>query len=171
MTLSECVDIVSQREPDRVKNAPARGIWHYPISKSGGHFGGARMTNRQLREGVRWPAGAGHPPSHRFEEARNAHDVHHADEIVGQRRQAEFGPDLLQPAQEKGTLVHPLLDAAERVLGDFPPLLQNLGSGRQPCRHALEHRLFGPAANPPIGIDLPVVTKKKTSIFQKQLLV
>src|SRR5512132_3157435 len=41
---------------------------------------------------------------------------------------------------------------AERVLGDFAPLLQNLGSGRQPCLHAVEHRLIGPAANPPIGI-------------------
>src|SRR5512143_1432759 len=50
------------------------------------------------------------------------------------------------------SLVHPLLDAAERVLGDFAPLLQNLGSGRQPSLHAVEHRLFGPAANPPIGI-------------------
>jgi hypothetical protein len=92
------------------------------------------MTNRQLREGARCilegdRREAGHPPSHRFEEARDAHDLHHADEIVGQRRQAEFGLYLLQPAQEKGTLVHPLLDATERVLGDFAPLLQNLGVG------------------------------------------
>ena len=92
------------------------------------------------------------PPSHRFEEGRDAHAVHHTDEIVGQRRQAEFGSYLLQPAQEKGTLVHPLLDAAERMLGDFAPLLQNRGSGRQPCLHAVEHRPIGPAANPPIGI-------------------
>jgi hypothetical protein len=42
-------------------------------------------------------------------------------------------------------------DAAERVLGDFA-MLQNRGSGRQPCLHAVEHRLIGPAANPPIGI-------------------
>src|SRR5512134_3299836 len=38
------------------------------------------------------------------------------------------------------------------MLGDFAPLLQNRRSGRQPRLHAVEHRLFGPAANPPIGI-------------------
>jgi hypothetical protein len=79
--------------PDRVETLRRVG---YQVPESG-HISGRRMTDRQRREGARRPAETGHPPSHRFEEGRDAHDVHHAvhhaDEIVGQRRQAEFGSE------------------------------------------------------------------------------
>ena len=43
------------------------------------------------------------------------HKVEDAPEIVDERGQAELAANLLQPSYQKRTLVHPLLDRAERV--------------------------------------------------------
>ena len=44
-----------------------------------------------------------------------AKDVEHSSQIVDKRRWAELGKDVFEPAHKEGTLVHPLLDRAERM--------------------------------------------------------
>ena len=56
------------------------------------------------------------------------YDVENAPEIVGQRGQAEFGANLLQPSHQKCTLVHPLLDRAKRVLDGLTTLVEDVGA-------------------------------------------
>jgi hypothetical protein len=53
---------------------------------------------------------------HRGHQLGELDDIEHPPEVVGERRQAEFGADLLQAAHQKRALVHPLFDRAERVL-------------------------------------------------------
>ena len=49
----------------------------------------------------------------------DAKDVEGPAEIVGERGEAELGPDIVEALHQKGALVHPLLDAAEGMLDDL----------------------------------------------------
>jgi len=85
----------------------------------------------------------------RLDHTRDADDGDSAPEIVGERGQAEFGADLLQPAHQERALVHPLFDRAERVFDRFPADVQDAGPGGEPPGHALEHRLVLPKVDAP----------------------
>src|SRR3984957_7727270 len=50
--------------------------------------------------------------------------------IVGKRRQAELGAHVGEAAHQERALMHPLLDAAERMLDDLAPTVENLLRGR-----------------------------------------
>src|ERR1700749_1713147 len=65
--------------------------------------------------------------------------IEHPTQIVGERRQAEFGPHLLQATGQKRTLIHPLLDRPERVLDGLTTAVENTGALRQPGVHPVQH--------------------------------
>src|SRR4051812_4796256 len=69
------------------------------------------------------------------------HDIEDAPEIVGERGQAELAANLLQPAHQKGTLVHPLLDRAERVFDRLAAFVENVGALRYAGLHSVQYSL------------------------------
>jgi hypothetical protein len=50
----------------------------------------------------------------------DAKDVDGPPEIIDERGKAELGPDIVESLHQEGALVHPLLDAAERMFGLTP---------------------------------------------------
>ena len=58
---------------------------------------------------------------------RNTQDADHPLEIVLQRRQPEFSSDLLEPFEEKVSLIIPVFDTAKGMLNDFLTLSHELG--------------------------------------------
>jgi hypothetical protein len=60
----------------------------------------------------------------------DAEDVKGTAQIVGERRQAELGAHVGEAAHQERALMHPLLDAAERMLNDLAPTVENLLRGR-----------------------------------------
>ena len=69
------------------------------------------------------------------------HKVEDAPEIVGERGQAELAANLLQPSHQKRTLVHPLLDRAERVFDGLAALIEDVGALRYAGLHSVQYRL------------------------------
>ncbi|WP_245639127.1 hypothetical protein [Rubellimicrobium mesophilum] len=75
-----------------------------------------------------------------------------ASDVVSERRQAELATDVVQPAHQEGALMHPLLDRAEGVLHRDPSLIEDLGTGGEPCGHAVEHGLILQARDVPVDL-------------------
>ena len=69
------------------------------------------------------------------------HDVEDAPEIVGKRGQAELAANLFQPPHQKRTLVHPLLDRAERVFDRFAASVEDVGAVRDAGLHSVQYGL------------------------------
>jgi hypothetical protein len=69
------------------------------------------------------------------------HDIEDAPEIVGERGQAELAANLLQPSHQKRTLVHPLLDRAERVFDRLAALIEDVGALRYAGLHSVQDGL------------------------------
>src|ERR1700750_977621 len=61
--------------------------------------------------------------------------------MVGERGQAELAANLLQPSHQKRTLVHPLLDRAERVFDGLAALIEDVGVLRYAGLHSVQYRL------------------------------
>ena len=89
-----------------------------------------------------------HSGAHRLYQRLDTDDGNGAPEIIGKRRQAELAAHVGQALHEEGSLVHPLLDRAERMFDRFTPCVENARSGGEPMRHAVEHRFAFPAFNP-----------------------
>ena len=71
----------------------------------------------------------------------HAENVEHAPQIVGERGQAEFGAHFFQAAHQERALIHPLLDAAERVFDRLATAVENFRPRLQAGRHAVERVL------------------------------
>src|SRR5207248_7765334 len=69
------------------------------------------------------------------------HDIEDAPEIVDERGQAELAANLLQPSHQKRTLVHPLLDRAERVFDRLAALVEDVGALRYAGLHSVQYGL------------------------------
>jgi hypothetical protein len=67
------------------------------------------------------------------------HDIEDAPEIVDECGQAELGANLLQPSHQKRTLVHPLLDRAERVFDRLAALVEDVGALRYAGLHSVQY--------------------------------
>src|SRR3954447_2516404 len=67
-------------------------------------------------------------------------NIQHPPEIVGERGQAELGPDLLQTTQQKRPLVHQLLDRAKRVFDRLASTVEDIGTLCQARLHPVQHR-------------------------------
>ena len=81
-------------------------------------------------------------------------EIEDPPEIVGERGQAEFGADLLQATHQKRTLVHPLLDRAERVLDRLAAAVEDIRALRQSGLHPVQYRFVLETryrAKPPAG--------------------
>jgi hypothetical protein len=66
-------------------------------------------------------------------------DIQHPAEIVGERRQAELGPDLLQATHQKRPLVHPLFDRTKRVLNRLTTPTENTRVAGKPDGHPVQN--------------------------------
>ena len=69
--------------------------------------------------------------------------------LVGERGQTELTTNLLQTAHQERALVHPLLDAAERMFHRLTALVEKLRSLRQPGLHPVQYRLVLQAGHRP----------------------
>jgi hypothetical protein len=72
----------------------------------------------------------------------DATDVEGPSQIVDERREAELGPDIVEPPHQKGAPVHPLLDAAEGMLDEFSTPVEDFRPRLQAGGHPVEHRLI-----------------------------
>ena len=71
----------------------------------------------------------------------DAEDVEGAAQIVGERRQAELRAHALEAAHQEGALIHPLFDAAERMLDDLAAAVEDLRPRFETLGHAVERGL------------------------------
>ena len=73
--------------------------------------------------------------------SREPDNIEHPPEIVGERGQAELGPDLLQATHQKRPLVHPLFDRAKRMFDRLASAVENTrdASPSRAC-HPVQHR-------------------------------
>jgi hypothetical protein len=77
----------------------------------------------------------------------DAEDVERAAQIIGERGQAELGAHVGEAAHQEGALIHPLLDAAERVLDDLAAAVENRRPRFEALGHAIENVLVFEAEN------------------------
>ena len=77
---------------------------------------------------------------HRGHQLGEPNDVEDPPEIIDECGQAEFGADLLQATRQKRTLVHPLLDRAERVFDRLTAAVKDIGALRQSGLHPVQYR-------------------------------
>src|SRR5580692_1121119 len=87
-------------------------------------------------EGAAWLLGR-----ERGDQLWQLHDIEDTPEIVGECGQAELAANLLQPAHQKRTLVHPLLDRAERVFDGLAALIEDVGAPGYAGLHSVQYRL------------------------------
>src|ERR1017187_8255538 len=80
---------------------------------------------------------SGHQRRHQLGEFDEIEDP---PEIVGERGQAELGTDLLQATHQKRTLVHPLLDRAERVFDRLATAVEDIRTLRKSGLHPIQYR-------------------------------
>src|SRR4051812_46320547 len=66
-------------------------------------------------------------------------EIEHPPEIVGERCQAEFSTDLLHATHQKRTLVHPLLDRAERVFDRLATSVEDIRALCQSSLHPVQY--------------------------------
>ena len=92
------------------------------------------LTGSRGTEGTVFRPGAGN----QFGET---YDIENPPEIIGERGQAELGANLLQPAHQKRTLVHPLLDRAKRVFIRLAALFKNVWPLRYAGLHSIQYGL------------------------------
>jgi hypothetical protein len=59
-----------------------------------------------------------------------------AAQIVDERGQAKLGSDIFEAAHEERALIHPFLDAAERMLNDLAATVENLTPRFEAFGHA-----------------------------------
>jgi hypothetical protein len=110
------------------------------------------------KSGPRWASPSFRPALSRPQSLQGSQHLGDPDkvrcpcEVIRQRRETELSPHFLQTPHQEVALVHPLLDAAERVLDGLAPHPEYLGPRRQTFGHAVEHRLIGPTADPSISI-------------------
>ncbi len=71
----------------------------------------------------------------------HAENVERSPQIVGERGQAEFGAHFSQAAHQERALIHPLLDAAERMFDRLATAVQYFRPRLQAGRHAVERVL------------------------------
>ncbi len=71
----------------------------------------------------------------------DADDVEGATQIVGERRKAELGAHVGEAAHQERALIHPLLDAAERMFDPLATAVENFRPRLQAGRHAVERVL------------------------------
>ena len=71
----------------------------------------------------------------------HAENVERSAQIVDERRQAEFGAHFSQAAHQERALIHPLLDAAERMFDRLATAVQNFRPRLEAGRHAVERVL------------------------------
>src|SRR5271165_5570268 len=68
----------------------------------------------------------------------HAENVERAPQIVDERCQAEFGAHFFQAAHQERALIHPWLDAAERMFDRLATAVENFRPRLQAGRHAVE---------------------------------
>ena len=109
-----------------------------------------RLTRPKRRPGPqcaqiepRNPASGGYRGRHGLD----AEDVERAAQIIGERGQAELGAHVGEAAHQEGALIHPLLDAAERVLDDLAAAVENRRPRFEALGHAIENVLVFEAEN------------------------
>jgi hypothetical protein len=78
----------------------------------------------------------------------DAEDVDGPPEIVGERSQAELGPDIVEAPHQESALIHPLLDAAEGVLDGLTAPREDVRPGLQAARHPVQHGLVPQPRDP-----------------------
>ena len=71
----------------------------------------------------------------------HAENVERSPQIVDERCQAEVGAHFFQAAHQERALIHPLLDAAERMFDRLATAVENFWPRLQAGRHAVERVL------------------------------
>jgi hypothetical protein len=90
-----------------------------------------------------YPSSGGYRGRHGLD----AEDVERAAQIIGERGQAELGAHVGEAAHQEGALIHPLLDAAERMLDDLAAAVENRRPRFEALGHAIENVLVFEAKN------------------------
>ena len=73
-------------------------------------------------------------------------------DVAGQSGQAELTPNVLEPAHQKPTVAHPVLDRAEGVLDGLPAAVQHSGPAGEARCPAVQHRLIHVPSNAPVAV-------------------
>ena len=98
----------------------------------------AAVTGRSSRDRPFWAQWRWFSPRNGVHQLFRAEDVERPSHVVGERRQAEFGADLVETARQERASIHPLLDRAEGMFDDFPASREYVRALTQARCHAVE---------------------------------
>jgi hypothetical protein len=121
------------------------------------------MTQAEFRDGMSYPGYRLEPITlfagrrrrrvltHRRHEFLEAHQVQHAFEVVGQRRQAPFALNLRQSLEQKVRVTKPALDRPKGMLGQRLAQLELVRLRLHPRGHRFHQVFVGLPGDGPVG--------------------